>query len=351
MAPRWNGACWELVPVVAGFTPRESWGQRLSHVLDPEEAARLVAIRPTSVSEATWVLIRDVVFEALMRVEPKSAGSARKCVRALMPFAAWAFEQGHGGELEAFYTPELVETWREVMASKAARGDGPISKNSVVDYTARLRQMGPKVTPEANWPPRVGKIPGGAKRHLREPYSDFEVHQWVEMVRTAPSGDRRRIAETALALGFGAGLAPGEYPLIRAGMVRCIENGVWLDVPGVSARCVPVAQPWDYLLRRMRTQHDCDEVLFPTGRGKSAVSERFSRLQVRVDGAFMSAQRMRTTWLVHRLRAGVDARVLMRWAGLRTVSSMVDLLQYLPEVAPEDSLPAMRSAVVVTASW
>jgi len=134
-------------------------------------------------------------------------------------------------------------------------------------------------------------------------------------------------------------------------MVRCSESSVWLDVPGASARCVPVAQPWDYLLRRMRTQHDSDEVLFPTGRGKSAVSERFSRLQVRVDGAFMSAQRMRTTWLVHRLRAGVDARVLMRWAGLRTVSSMVDLLQYLPEVTPEDSLPAMRSAVVVTASW
>lgn len=328
-----------------------SWGQRLSQILNSEDAARLVTYAPVSIPEPQWQLIRDVVLEALVRAAPASFESARKSLQPLIHFTNWAFSNGYAGSVEGFYTAELVETWREVAGRQAAHGSGSLTTGSVVDYASRLRQMGPRVNPGAGWAPIAGELPGGAKRHLRAPYSDAEALAWVQGLRTAPNSERREAAEAFMSMGFGAGLFPRELPLITANMVVSDSDGVWVEIPGASARRVPIAAPWDEIAVRCAARIAPHESLAKVTACRNALANAMSGLRLFANGARLSPQRMRTTWLVHRLRAGVDARLLMTWAGLSSLNSMVDLLTFLPEADPQEAIPSMRIAVLRELSW
>jgi integrase len=323
----------------------------LSSVFGPEDVERLLAYTPVSISPQAWEQVREAVLEVLVRTAPASSESARKALQPLIHFTTWAFANGYGGAVEGFYTAELVETWREVAARQAARGAGSLTTASVVDYVSRLRQMGPKATPGAGWPPVAGDLPAGAKRHLREPYSDTDVAAWVNGLLTAPNTQRRKNAEAFVALGFGAGLFPRELPLITPEMVVTDSSGVWVEIPGAHARRVPLAAPWAQLAIRCAARTAPSEPLAVVPAGKNGLANAMSALRLSVNGARLAPQRMRTTWLVHRLRAGVDARLLMDWAGLTSLNAMVDLLTFLPPADPGEALQGMRAAVGAEVSW
>lgn len=323
-----------------------SLGQQLNERFGEDSAGQLLAYRPEGLSDAVWMAIRDLVLEILVRGRPKTGESARKSLSAIVSFISWAYSCGLVGDVEDFFTPENVEAWREIAGTDARRGCGTVSPQGVSDYVSRLRSMGPRITPEANWPPQVGRLEGGNRRHLRGPYTDVEVLEWWRAVQTAPKGTRRLAAEAFLGLGFGAGPFPREYALITPSMVKQDHQGMWLEVPGEHARRVPVAVPWSDLLLRAATARRSQDKLLQIPRSKNGLASALAALRLTANRKFLSPQRMRTTWMVHRLRAGVDPRLVRDWAGLKTLNSLPDLVSFMPEPDAKKAVAPMQQSVV-----
>ena len=323
-----------------------SLGQQLSEQFGTESAGQLLAYRPAGVPDELWAEIRDLVLEVMIKGRPKTGESARKSLSAIVYFVSWAYGCGLVGAIEEFFTPENVETWREVAGRDARCGRGKLSPSSVSDHVSRLRRMGPRVTPEANWPPQVGRFEGGNKRHLRNPYSDREALELWRAVLTAPQGARRTAAEGFLGLGFGSGLLPQEFALITPSMVQKDHHGLWLEVPGKTARRIPVAEPWSGLLLRSAASRDPNEGLLNISGSPNGLARAVASLRLNATRSPLSPRRMRTTWMVHRLRAGVDPRLVRDWAGLQTLSSLPDLVSFMPEPCPDEALAGMRASVV-----
>jgi len=323
-----------------------SLGQQLNEQFGAASAERLLAYRPEAVSETMWLAIRDRVLQVLIRADLKSGESARKSLPALLHFTSWAHTCGLVVDQEDFFTPENVEAWREVAARDAQLGKGVLSIGSVADHVSRLRQMGPRVNPAGNWPPKAGKIDGGIRRRLRGPYTDTEVQEWRKAVLTAPNSARRTAAEGFMGLGFGAGLAPRELVLMTSAMVCEEPDGLWVDVPGPRARRIPVAAPWNALLLNAARARASESTLLSISDSKNGLAYAAARLKLLAHRQVLSVRRMRTTWMVYRLRAGVDPRLVATWAGLETLNDLPDLISFMPESCPDQALAAMRASVL-----
>lgn len=323
-----------------------SSGQQLTDHFGAASAERLLAYRPEAVSNAMWSAIRGDVLQALVRADLKSGESARKSLPALLHFTSWAYTCGLLGDREDFFTPENVEAWREVAARDAHLSNGVLSLGSVADHVSRLRQMGPRVNPHGNWPPKAGKVDGGIRRRLRGPYTDTEVQDWRKAVLTAPNSARRTAAQGFMGLGFGAGLAPRELVLMTSAMVCEEPDGLWVEVPGPRARRVPVAAPWNALLLHAARARASESTLLSIPDSKNGLANAAAQLKLFAERQVLSVRRMRTTWMVYRLRAGVDPRLVATWAGLNTLNDLPDLISFMPEPCPDPALAGMRASVL-----
>ena len=314
-------------------------------------AASLLDYQPSSIPSDVWEQIREFTLQALVRAQPKSMEFAHKLTHILVKYLSWAFESGYLTSLEDVFTSEMVETWREVAYAQASQGRGPLHKDSVGDYVSKLRQIGPRIHPQGLWPASAGVVPQGARRTQLGPYTDDEVAQWVRAIKTAPAGWRRDRAEAFLGLSLGAGLTPAEYRGLCPNNVQRDGRKLWVVVEGKKPRRIPVARPWDAVLRRCLDRTSADEPLVPLTASKGAFASAVRATRLAYNGASLSPQRLRVTWMVHRLRAGVDPRLLMTWAGLSTLQKIPDLWVHLPEPDPDEGLSQMTIPVGPHLTW
>lgn len=301
--------------------------------------------QPVSVSAEQWAAIRPFLVSALPPLEPQTVDAVKKHLSPLLAYGAWGLEAGIPLTLDAMFMAENVETWREVAHARAKRhggSSGRMSTGTVSDYVARLRWMGPILNPAGHWPPVPGVIKGGVKRHLRGPYSDDEITTLSMLVATMRPGRQHLLAQAVLTCGLGFGPQPGELLTLTASSLREGDDGLWISIEGERRREVPVADPWADRLRRLAGQAS-EGPLLPVGASKNALGDALKALQLGPNAPLLSPNRLRTTWMVDRLREGVDARVLLlEWAGLTTLQNLPDLMSHLPGPDLEASLAAAR---------
>lgn len=307
-----------------------SWRSLVTKSLDADAAQVLLEYRPQAIPTHVWESIQALTMHIAVRIRPATPDNLRKQMYALAHFLQWAHAMGLAGSVEECLTAENVETWRVVAFAEAKSNSAALSTKSVADYVARLRRLGPKVNPDGGWPPARSDIDGGVKQGAREPYSDEELQLWFQAAHSAPHDRRKFMAEAFFALGLGVGLSPGEYRLVTASCVHTTPTGLEVHVPGAKARVVPVAAPWQPLLRLCCSRVEPDERVLQLTSGKNALQEASTALRLFAHRRTLSPDRLRTTWMVQRLRAGVDPRVLQTWAGLETLNRLPDLVSFLP---------------------
>lgn len=299
--------------------------------LAPEVRQAMALYRHHWLSDERWNQVREAALGLIPRSAPPTVEAFHKQMSALILFVRWTHESGYSLDPESMVTPERVETWREIEHLKIARGQSKFSKATVNGYVTRMRNMGPLINPSLPWPPKPGRVSGGVTKGLRDPYSDEEVARLHAQLETLPPGPRRDMGRALFALGLGVGLRPGEMAAITGNDIQVADDSVWVDVPGKHARRVPGIQQWAEPLRGMAREAGPKNVIMLTAKHKNAFGEACRVITLGRKSAALSPQRLRITWMVHRLRAGVDPRSLSAWAGLTSLTSVMELYRHLPE--------------------
>ena len=307
-----------------------------------EVIERALEYRPHGLSDHVWDEIRPLFLDCLAVLYPPSVMSFYRDARALMPFLTWCHLRGFDLTRDAVFHLELVETWSTWQHAEVAAGrGGRLTKGSVSDYKTLLRRLGPVLHEDGGWPPKANRVPGGSQKGIRRGYTDDEVGRMVRAVQNMPEGDKKRLAWGTLVMGLGFGPTVAEAQLFSGRDILSSTEGVFAALGDYHDRLVPVVETWVESLLELAATYP-DEPFIRITSGRNAYANAIRSVELGRDVPVISPQRLRTTWMVDRMRAGVDARVLRDLAGLKSLSFLIDMTGFLPDPDEAAALSAMR---------
>lgn len=319
--------------------------QAMMRDLPVEVQDAMALYRPHRLSDERWNRVREAVLALIPLTAPPSVAAFHKQMSPLIQFTIWTFEAGFPLDGASMVTPERVETWREMEHQRINKGQSLYTKATINDHVSRMRQMGPLINPTAGWAPKVGRVPGGVSKAVRDPYSDKELARLAAELHTMPEGPRKEQARAIWAMGLGFGPTAGEMGAMTGAMIRRDGDVVWADIPGSKERSVPVAAPHDTVLWELAATAGDGKLLVITAKHKNALGEAMRSITLGRKSAVLAPAILRTTWMMDRLRAGVDPRVVARYAGLRTLTTVMELLPRLPEPDPALQTALLRADI------
>ena len=172
---------------------------------------------------------------------------------------------------------------------------------------------------------------------VSQPYSVEEqgaIRQWAE---TQPTARRRTLCGAVVALALGAGLTRQDLMHVRERDIVTLDDG--LVGVRVDSRTVPVTADWNDNLTPFIESDSEDFVIAPgvTVRAGAKLNGIIGRTPTH--SWFPNVQRMRNTWLIRCLDAGVPLQNVVDAAGLRTPEM---LRRLIPFMAKLDEAAAVR---------
>lgn len=218
-----------------------------------------------------------------------------------------------------------------------------LSKSSVAAYRSVLARVAEIYLPvhDALQPTAI------AARPITAPYSMEELRGATVWRRAQRTPLMRRKATALLALGLGGGLRAREILALRRLHVDIdgaseVTVTVW---SGETTREVPMLGRWVRPFTELIEDLDADDFVFGDPRRQQTNPNAIGSFIASASPGFaMSTYRMRSTWIVGRLAAGVDVRTLLVAAGLERLEKLDEYVPYLPE--PDDrSFNRLRAEV------
>ena len=295
----------------------------------------LAGYQPRALSDAQWALVGPFVREQMLLL-PRVGRHRAERMRAMLlsRLAAWSVAHGTALDAEALFAPDNVE--RHI----TALGD---EYGSPGDVRSTFRTIGRVLAPTV-CPP---KAPARKNRSLAPPYTPGEMCLLRLSLGMQHTAFRTRAAETLMSLGHGAGLN-GKWNIhVGPEHVTVERAAVLVRVGDPAARVVAVTQEWEDTVVRLAEQARRRgwPLLVGKRRGDPNRSSTLaSEVLVPRGAPKVNTSRLRTTWMVERLNAGVDVRVLLGAAGI-IADSLRELLQYVEPVAADEAYRQLRKGV------
>ncbi len=289
--------------------------------------------KPKIVSAKYWEKIGPFTIEATAEAASRTPYEERYLVTPMAQFVAWQWMSGVALDRAEMFTRDAVDIFIRDQTKKMSEG-------SRANYRAVLRRV-----------VEVFEVPKGApSKRLAltaaspaAPYTESEEAAWRVLIRNQATELRRDNGEVLLALGFGAGLATEDITLLHGHHIVQVRQGVEIHVPGRRARVVPVFGEWaDILLAAAKRVGD-ERLFLPNrdGHTRNLVSNFVAKLQ---EGSpVLSTQRMRATWLVRLLNAGIKANVMTTVAGVADPEALARYVQFMDPVSTEEAHAAIRA--------
>jgi hypothetical protein len=284
---------------------------------------------PRHVSDAAWLAIETVTGRILEILKAPSAAHT-KYRSHLAAFGAWAFSQGIASEPESLLELDLIERYIQVGMPGAAEGTRATRR-------AILRRIARRASPSLSQLPEPEPI---AYRKVRPPYLTHEVGGYLRLIPTQPTTGRRQTLSAVLALGLGCGLDSRDMGWVRGADVDSDEQAaVHVTVSaGSRPRTVTCLRDYSELLLDLATARGDQLLIGGQKLGRHNVtSTALARLVIDEHLPRLVVARLRSTWLAEHLRRGTPLPVLMPAAGLKSMRSLEDLLEFLPDPVPEVS--------------
>lgn len=308
-------------------------GSPLSSV-DPAVSTYLLKFtpRPKTMSPEYWEAIGLFTIEAVAVAAPPSARDARRFLTPVAQYVAWQWMSGEPLDRQQMFTRPAVRSFIRTQTKD-------LKFKTRQHYEWILDQVVAAVVGPREQLPKAVSGRGVSVR----PYTLAEEHAYRVMVRNQATPHRRQNAEVLLALGFGAGLVAGDIVAIRGEHVVRVPDGVEIHVPGPRARVVPVFAEWEAILLSAAIRVSGGRLFLPTRPelDSGAVSEFTACLQGREPR--LSAQRMRSTWILRLLDAGININVVAAVCGISDRQSLVPYFEFISPVPDAESRAAIRA--------
>ncbi|QYF74360.1 tyrosine-type recombinase/integrase [Cryobacterium sp. PAMC25264] len=272
----------------------------------------IVRYRPL-LSTLQWNAVREFTIITAVRMQPRTFETVRRLMTMSARFNVWVWA-ATGTEL----TIERVYTHNNVYLFLQER----LAKHSEIHRWGVVRQLG--AITDALGTASIKRLPSPKRNPRRRPFTLAEVaalHSWAASLTT---NFKRQNALAILGLAGGAGLRSDEVIETRIRDIEIIEGRVFVHVPGIRARTVPVRTPWNRtLLRSLDGRTETDEFVFRGWRLdeyrpraiQTFLTEHPSRIRATVS-------RLRASWVITQIDNGLPLPVLMKIAGFTATASL-----------------------------
>ncbi len=302
----------------------------LEHILD--------TIRLKVVSPSEWESIRPVVQSIMRRAHIRGEVSFKKIVRVIAAYAVWAQRNGYEPTIDVLMSESVIETWVKAGLSHERA-------STLNSYRGFVRRVASNVNPSFTAPV---KAPRMARQSVRPPYTGPEIRRITELSRSVENPSYRGQSMAAIALGFGAGLDSSDLSVFRVEDVtdHGVE-GIHVRVTAGRVREVWLMRIFEPLMREaLRLLPPTGVLVCPERRRRSGpVSELYGKIhQIGNYPVPIDQARMRSTWLCVLLNAPIPLGALLTAAGLKTPTTLTDLVQFATNTHPTDMKSILQGA-------
>ena len=277
---------------------------------------------PKALRPEDWEPIASFTRDLAHDLHPKDDRRAVEVMRTLSQVVSWAHRDGLPLDRERIFTPDVIDRYIAV-------GAAHLSEPSRATRRADLRRFSRSLTRKAPWEPEPPRMRGG---YSIVPYTDDEVARLLEVSRQQRTPVQARRLQALLALGLGVGAYPNEAWALTTHDVFVDQGYVCVRIPGEHARTVPVTAPHDEVINQIVATDPGSTILgFVAPRwDRSRLSHLLQRAELPADCPPLRTHRLRATWALAHLRAGVPLNDIMQLAGV----SSWKMLGYLAPFAP-----------------
>ena len=276
------------------------------------------------IDTTVWLAVRDFVTAAVSDCEGKTPYSASVLHGAATHLSAWAW-QSAGLPLE-----REVIFHRDTIARFIATGASHWKPAGRGNLRSQLLRMAEVLLNRSMSLRRLGALPPS---EAARPYSEKELISLRNWASSQSTAFRRTNAAVLLALGAGAGLSASEIGQLRIGEIHVDPVGVVVHVSGERARAVPVMRRWETVLIERAASLPSESFAFRENHTVdypnliSSFVTRSGTMRVRP-----TSQRLRATWIVHHLAAGIPVVQLMLASGVESLEAFTRYVKFVPEV-------------------
>lgn len=271
-------------------------------------------------SRVAWRAVREFTLATALASRPSTFDQTRRLLSMTARFHIWAWTTGvHSLTAETVYTQNRIDRYldTELRTRSASHRWGTSRQLVSVGKALADRSLQTIRTPEFAGP---------------SPFTTTDVasmHSWARSLSTEHS---RQNASILLGLAGGAGLTSEEIIAARVGDIEVQDTKVFVHVRTGRRRRVPVRQAWaKVLMRGIDGRVAATEPLF--------IGYRFPEYPPRLIQQFLdkhpakvrpTVSRLRTTWILHHLSAGVPVDALSEFAGFTSPVALVRYIAHMP---------------------
>jgi integrase len=310
------------------FPPRDHWGCIVT-TMSPavhQTIISYVAVMPDS----HWVAVGPFVRTSVSALTPQAVSTARSFLASAAKFGHWVWETT-GMPLDPYvvFRPEFVNRFLQAVMSTASYHYQYQTAQRLNLFVAHFTG-----TPTARLT--------AADPNASQPYSARELITFRSSASRRSTLNRRRNAQVLLGLGAGAGLRADEIATIRVCDIHTDAAntgtfGLVVEVPGKQARSVPVASDWVRVLTAGISGCSEDAFAFAGYRPPGYPARVIHQLGIDdPTEQTPTPTRLRATWIVGLLNAGVPLDLLLKVAGLAEVVSLRSYLGAMDQHTTED---------------
>ncbi len=281
-----------------------------------------------------WEKIREFTLAAAAEAAPLTSYEAKAIVGPLAQYVDWHSTSGVPLDRAQMFTRANVDKFIKERTKHMVKG-------SRSNYRAVLRRV-VEAFDEPQQP--SGKPLALTASTPAERYSPAVELAHRAMARNQATRSRRENAELLLGLGYGVGLPTEEIAILHGIHVVEVPGGVEIHVPGRRARVVPVLPEWESVI--LAAAHRVGEgmLFLPNREGyaRNLLNKFVSDLD-HGGAPRISTQRMRATWIVRMLNAGIRVNVIMAMAGVTDYYAIGRYVQFMDEVPAAQAHADLRA--------
>lgn len=295
-------------------------------VVENTEAA--IANYTAHLAPDTWAQMQDFVRGTISSRYAPHHGvvDVKNALPILTSFVDWTMFSGLGEPDESILTDALIDSYT------AAR------EAEVLPYVAaRERKLLRSIAGLKN---TAGTDRTSTTAPVSQPYTLEEqgaIRRWAE---TQPTERRRVMCGAVVALTLGAGLTRDELMHVRERDIVALQDG--LVGVRVGVRVVPVIHEWNDHLTRFVGRTGETYVILPDATRRSGVGMNKVLGRAPSHSWHPNVQRMRNTWIIRCLDAGVPLQNVVDAAGLRTPEMLRRLIPFMAKLDADAAVRAFR---------